>query len=61
MNPSFFLEITFNDGVHTKLAIQDILKELSNINEVKYIKKIKWDSSLKKLNYFQLGYLLIPF
>ena len=50
---SKYLEITFNDGVHTKLAIQDILKELSNINDLKYIKKIKWDSSLKKLNYFK--------
>ena len=34
-----FLEITFDDGVHTKLAIQNILKEFSNINDVKYIKK----------------------
>ena len=48
-----FLEITFNDGAHTKLTIQSILKEFSNINEVKYIKKIKWDSSLKNLNYFE--------
>ena len=32
-----FLEVTFNDGAYTKLAIQNILKEFSNINEVKYI------------------------
>ena len=44
-------EITFKDGVHTKLAIQNILKEFSNINDVKHIEKIKWDSSLKNLNY----------
>ena len=44
-----YLEITFNDGVHTKLAIENILKEFSN-NNVKRIKKIKWDSSLKNLN-----------
>ena len=47
-----FLEICFNDGVETKLAIQSILKEFSNINDIKFIEKIKWDSSLKNLNYF---------
>ena len=47
-----FLEICFNDGVKTKLAIQSILKEFSNINDIKFIEKIKWDSSLKNLNYF---------
>ena len=29
-----FLEVTFNDGTYTKLTIQNILKEFSNINEV---------------------------
>ena len=48
-----FLDITFNDGVHTKLEIQNILKEFSNINDVKYIRKLKWDSSLKNLNNFE--------
>ena len=47
------LEITFDDGVHTKLTIQNILKEFLNINDVKYIKKIKWDSSLKNFNNFE--------
>ena len=47
-----FLEICFNDGVKTKLAIQSILKEFSNINDIKFIEKIKWDSSLKNLNNF---------
>ena len=47
------LEITFNDGVYTKLSIQNILKEFSNINDVKYISKIKWDSSLKDFNNFE--------
>ena len=50
-----YLEITFNDGVHTKLAIENILKEFSNINDVKHIKKIKWDSSLKNLNNFEFN------
>jgi len=49
------LEITFSDGVHTKLKIKNILKEFSNINDVKYIKKIKWDSSLKDLNNFEFN------
>ena len=48
-----FLEITFDDGVHAKLAIQNILKEFSNINDVKHIKKINWDSSFKNFNYFE--------
>ena len=47
-----YLEITFTDGVYTKLAVKNILKEFSNINDVKYIKKIKWDSSLKDFNNF---------
>ena len=47
-----YLEITFDDGVYTKLAIENILKEFSNISDVKYIKKIKWDSSLKNLKQF---------
>ena len=45
-----YLEISFNDGVYTKLDIENILREFSNINDVKHIKKIKWDSSLKNLN-----------
>ncbi len=45
-----FLEISFNDGVKTKLEIKNILKEFSNINEVKLIEKIKWDSSLNTSN-----------
>ena len=48
-----FLEVTFNDGAYTKLAIQNILKEFSNINEVKYIDKVEWDSSLKDFNNFE--------
>ena len=48
-----FLEITFSDGVFTKLEINSILKELSNINDVKDINKIQWDSSLKNLNNFE--------
>ena len=49
------LEIKFNDGVHTKLTIQNILREFTNINDVKYIEKIKWDSSLKDLNNFEFN------
>ena len=48
-----YLEISFNDGVYTKLAIENILREFSNKNDVKHIKKIKWDSSLKNLNNFE--------
>ena len=48
-----FLEITFNDGVYTKLTIENILKEFCNINEIEHIEKIKWNSSLKNFRYFQ--------
>ena len=48
-----FLEIKFNDGVITKFEIQNILKEFSNKNEIKNIKKVKWDSSLENLNNYQ--------
>ena len=48
-----YLEVSFNDGSSTKLAIQNILKEFSNTNDIKYIDKIKWDSSLKNLNNFE--------
>ena len=36
-----FLEVSFNDGVKTKLTIKSIIKEFSNINEIKFINKIK--------------------
>ena len=48
-----YLEISFNDGVHTKLVIENILREFSNINDVKNINKVKWDSSLKNFNNFE--------
>ena len=48
-----FLEIEFNDGVFTKLNVDNILKEFSNINEIENIKKVKWDSSLDNFVSFQ--------
>ena len=50
---SDFLEIKFNDGASTKISIIDIFKEFSNINDVKQIEKIKWDSSFKDQNSFE--------
>ncbi len=50
-----FLEISFNDGVKTKLAIESIFEEFININDVETIEKIKWDSSLKDLNNFEFS------
>ena len=47
------LEITFNDGVYTKLTIQNILREFYNHDLVREIKKIKWDSSLEEINSFE--------
>ena len=47
------LEITFNDGVYTKLTIQNIIREFYNHDLVREIKKIKWDSSLEEINSFE--------
>ena len=47
------MEVTFNDGAYTKLTIENILKEFSNINEVKYIDRVEWDSTLKVFNNFE--------
>ena len=38
-----------------KLAIANIIKELSNTNDVKHINKIKWDSSLKDFQNFEFN------
>tara|TARA_B100000131_G_scaffold203381_1_gene195303 strand:- start:366 stop:1466 length:1101 start_codon:yes stop_codon:yes gene_type:complete len=48
-----FLEVSFNDGIKTKLTIKSILKEFSSDNDLKFIKKIKWDSSLKNFNNYK--------
>ena len=45
-----FLEVNFNDGASTKIAVIDIFKEFSSINEIKQIEKIKWDSSFNEQN-----------
>ena len=50
-----FLEISFTDGVETKITIQSIFQEYSGNNDIKFIKKTKWDSSLKGLNNFQFS------
>ena len=50
-----FLEVKFNDGTFLKLAIANIIKELSNTNDVKHINKIKWDSSLKDFQNFEFN------
>ena len=47
------LEVSFNDGTSTKLTIQNIIKEFSNTDDIKYIDKIEWDSSLKNFNNFE--------
>ncbi len=48
-----FLEVTFDDGAYTKLAIQNILKEFQNIDDLEYIEKVQWDSSFNKSNNFR--------
>ena len=49
-----YLELDFNDGVSTRLNIDNITSEFSEEDRViKSIKKIKWDNSLKKLKSFE--------
>ena len=48
-----FLEVNFNDGASTKIAVIDIFKEFSSINGIKQIEKIKWDSSFSEQNTFE--------
>mgnify|MGYP003954069785 CR=1 FL=1 len=50
-----FLEVKFKDGITTKIIIEDIVKEFSIDNDIKLIKKIKWDSKLKNFNYFDFN------
>ena len=48
-----FLEINFDDGVKSKLEIDKLVLEFSNIDTViKAIQKIKWNSSLKNIKNF---------
>ena len=47
------LEILFNDGIKTKFNIKSIIKEFLKLDDVEFIKKIKWESSLKTLNNFK--------
>ncbi|MBD1135602.1 TauD/TfdA family dioxygenase [Pelagibacterales bacterium SAG-MED47] len=48
-----FLEVTFGDGVFAKLSTQDILKEFSKNNFVKFIERIEWDSTFKDFKIFE--------
>ena len=48
-----FLEVNFNDGASTKIAVIDIFREFSSINEIKQIEKIKWDSSFSEQYNFE--------
>jgi len=50
-----YLKVAFDDGVETKLTIQSILKELSNVNDIGLIEKIEWDSSLNNQNNFEFS------
>ena len=48
-----YIEIDFNDGVSTKLNIENITLEFFNEDKViKSIKKIKWGQSLSNINNF---------
>ncbi len=48
-----FLQVTFSDGAFAKLSIDNLLKEFSNNNFVKFIEKVEWDSSLNNFNNFE--------
>ena len=48
-----YLEVSFSDGTTTRLLIQNIIKEFSSTNDIKYINKIEWDSSLQNFKNFK--------
>ena len=48
-----FLDVKFSDGASTKISVIDIFKEFSNIDEIKQIEKMKWDSSFSEQNTFE--------
>ena len=50
-----YLKVAFDDGVETKLTVQSILNEFSNVNDIELIEKIEWDSSLNNLNNFEFS------
>ena len=50
-----FLEVTFKDGAHAKLIIENILKEFEKDNELYFINKISWDSKFKIQNKFKFS------
>ena len=50
---SGFLDVKFSDGASTKISVIDIFKEFSNIDEIKQIEKMKWDSSFSEQNTFE--------
>ena len=47
------LEVTFDDGTYTKLAVENILREFSSEDDVKKIDKVEWDSSFKNFTDFE--------
>jgi len=51
-----FLEVTFKDGAHAKLIIENILKEFEKDNELYFINKISWDSNFKIINKFKFSH-----
>ncbi len=49
-----FIEISFNDGVSSKIDLNKLASEFSNKDTViKSINKIKWDYSLKNIKNFE--------
>ena len=57
-----YLEVTFSDGVSTRLETKNIIREFSNINDIKHIDKVQWDATLQTLNnYLGLSFALQVF
>ena len=48
-----YLEIKFSDGAYTKFDIKNIINEFYISNSSNKINKIKWNSNLKKINYYK--------
>ena len=50
-----FLEVSFKDGAHAKLVIENILKEFEKDNELYFINKISWKSDFQNNNIYKFN------
>ena len=50
-----FLEVSFKDGAHAKLIIENIIKEFEKDNELYFTNKILWKSDFENTNIYKFN------